>query len=225
MDSRRMRFSSTASPQQPKKKALAVGVPRGENPKCRPSSALQIVALLVLLTRSAITGVVAAELLTRRRAGRRRDARRRGGGASRLAGHLTARLARVGPRRDRRQLHRRVADDLHLEQALDHRALDALKHVLEEIERLFLVLGERVALTVAPQPDAFLEMIDRQQVVLPLRVENDQHLVSLERVEEIEAELALTLREARPDGGLHQLVQPFARSHLGILGRRDARVE
>src|SRR5438094_4820594 len=145
MDSRRMKFSSTASPQQPKKKALAVGVPRSENPKCRPSSALQIVALLVLLTRSAITGIVAAELLTRRRAGRRR-----GGGASRLAGHLTARLARVGPRRDRRQLHRRVADDLHLEQALDHRALDALKHVLEEIERLFLVLGERVALTVAP---------------------------------------------------------------------------
>src|SRR5207249_640195 len=207
MDSRRMKFSSTASPQQPKKKALAVGVPRSENPKCRPSSALQIVALLVLLTRSAITGIVAAELRTRRRAGRRRGARRRGGGASRLAGHLTARLARVGPRRDRRQLHRRVADDLHLEQALDHRALDALKHVLEEIERLFLVLGERVALTVAPQPDAFLEMIDRQQVVLPLRVEDDQHLVPLEGHQEVGAELTFAIHEARLDRALHELVE------------------
>src|SRR5438552_18967732 len=97
MDSRRMRFSSTASPQQPKKKALAVGVPRGENPKCRPSSALQIVALLVLLTRSAIPGAVAADLLTRRRAGRRRGALRRSGVAPRLAGHAPARLAAAAP--------------------------------------------------------------------------------------------------------------------------------
>src|SRR2546427_2378166 len=70
MDSRRMGFSSTAYPQQPKKKALAVGVPPDPNHKCRPSSAFQIVALLVLLTRSAITGVVAAELFAGRRAGR-----------------------------------------------------------------------------------------------------------------------------------------------------------
>src|SRR5882762_7795175 len=193
MDSSRMEFSSTAYPLQPKKKALAVGVPRDRSPKCRPSSTLQIVALLVFFTRTAITGVVAAELFAGRGAGRRLGARRRRRGAGRLARHLAARLARVGPRRDRGQLHRRVADDLHLEQALDHRGLDALEHVLEKIERLFLVLGERVALAVAAQSDAFLEVVDREQVIFPLRVEDDQHLVPLEGLQEVGAELTLAL--------------------------------
>ena len=53
-----------------------------------------------------------------------------------------------------------VADDLFLDPRL---------HVLEQREAFLLVLDQRIALAVAAQADAFLQVIERVEVVLPLR--------------------------------------------------------
>src|SRR3989449_5779879 len=191
-DSRRMGFLSTGDPLRPKKKAPAVGVLPRQSAKYRPSSCLEVVTFLVLLAGAAEAGVVTPDFFPGRRA-RSLGARRGHGCARGLARQRAAGFTRIRPRRHRGQLHRRVAHDLHLEEPLDHGGLDAFEHLLEEVERLFLVLRQRVALAVAPQPDAFLEVVDRQQVVLPLRVQDDQHLVSLERLQEVGAEFLLPL--------------------------------
>src|SRR5205807_587530 len=88
----------------------------------------------------ALAAAVRSDLLASRRAGRRLHALRGYGGSRGLAGDLAARLASIGPGRHRRQFHRRVTDDLDLEEPLDHGRLHALEHVLEEIERFLLVL-------------------------------------------------------------------------------------
>src|SRR5262249_41262194 len=142
------------------------------------SSGLQIVALLVLLAGAAEARVVAPDLLAGRRARHGLGPGCRRGGAGGLAGDLAAGLARVGKGRHRRQPHRRIADDLHLEEPLDDGPLHALEHVLEEIERFLLILGQWVALTIPTQADTLFEVVDREQMVLPLRVEDEEHLVA-----------------------------------------------
>src|SRR5207249_8376009 len=186
---------------------------------------LQVVTFLVFLAGTAEARIVASDLLASRRAGRRLHALRGYGGSRGLAGDLAARLAGIGPGRHRRQFHRRVTDDLDLEEPLDHGRLHALEHVLEEIERFLLVLRQRVALAVAAQPDPFLEVVDREQMVLPLRVEDDQHLVTLERLQELGAELALPLDEPRLDRLARRLVERLTRHDLAELRRRNARIE
>src|SRR5207245_1375317 len=78
---------------------------------------------------------------------------RRGSGA-RVVQHQGRLAARSGPPRNRRRLVAQnrtqppqIADDL---------LVDALLHALEEIETLFLVLDQRIALAVTAQPDPFL---------------------------------------------------------------------
>ena len=61
------------------------------------------------------------------------------------------------------------------EQVADRLVLDAVHHVLEQHVRLFLVFDERILLAVAAQPDAFLQVIHRQQVILPLVVDDVEH--------------------------------------------------
>ena len=118
-------------------------------------------------------------------------------------------LLRAGPGRHGRQLHGRVAHDLDLEQALDDRALGPLDHLLEEIERLLLVLDQRIALAVAAQPDAFLEVVDRQQVVLPLLIDDAAAARSARGGASCRGRSALLAlaRSARCDGLAEQLVQ------------------
>src|SRR5262245_26367324 len=98
---------------------------------------------------------------------RRPPGRLLGTGRSR---HRPALLAR-----DRREPPQ-VADDL---------LLDAVLHRLEEGETLFLVLDERIALAVAAQADAFLQMVEAVEVVLPLRVDDLQHDVALDPAEDV----------------------------------------
>ncbi len=58
-------------------------------------------------------------------------------------------------------------------------------HRLEQLEALALVLDERVALAVAAQPDAFLQMVEAVEVILPLAVHHLQHDVALDALQEI----------------------------------------
>ena len=60
---------------------------------------------------------------------------------------------------------------LQLEEPLDHGALHALRHLLEQVEGFLLVLHQRVALTVAAEANALLEVIDGEQVILPLLID------------------------------------------------------
>src|SRR5436190_692424 len=88
-----------------------------------------------------------------------------------------------------------------------------------------LVLGERVPLAVPAQPDAFLEVVDRQQVILPLRVDDDEHLVALERAHELLAQLALARRVPLLHRFLNQLGEPLPRDDLVVLRGGDLDVE
>src|SRR6185503_11737870 len=86
------------------------------------------------------------------------------------------RTARCGPWRahcDRRLglafLHRHGTEP---EQVADDLLLDARFHVLEQRVAFFLVFDEGIALTVAAQADTLLQMIERVEVILPLRIDD-----------------------------------------------------
>ena len=52
---------------------------------------------------------------------------------------------------------------------------DAVHQVFEEVEGFLLVFDERIALTVAAQADAFLQVVHREKVIFPVRVHDLQH--------------------------------------------------
>src|SRR5690349_6558995 len=123
-----------------------------------------------------------------RRAGRSRRTehrRGRGFGARIVEDQRRAALRCTTDRRRRRFLaqHRpqppQVADDL---------LVDAILHRLEQLEAFLLVLDERIALPVAAQPDAFLQVIEAVQVILPLLVDNLQHDVALDPLQDLAAD-------------------------------------
>ena len=90
-------------------------------------------------------------------------------------------------------------------------------HVLEERVALLLVLDERIALPVAAQPDAFLQVIERVEVILPLVIDDLQHDVALDATQQLAADHAVLFLVAgfgeRPDG-----VADFVRA-LRLAGR------
>ena len=69
-----------------------------------------------------------------------------------------------------------IADDL---------LVDALLHRLKELEAFFLVLDQRIALTVAAQADAFLQMVEAVEMIFPLHVDDLQHDVALDPLEHL----------------------------------------
>ncbi len=89
------------------------------------------------------------------------------------------------------------------EEIADDLFLDAALHVLEEREAFLLVLDERIALAVAAQADAFLQVVERVEVILPLRVDDLQHDVALDAAQELAADqrflLLVALLRQRPD--------------------------
>src|SRR5207244_7293524 len=77
-----------------------------------------------------------------------------------------------------------VADDLFVH---------PLVHRLEQREAFFLVLDERIALAVPAQADAFLQVIEAVEVILPLRVDDLQHDVALDALQDLAADELLLL--------------------------------
>src|SRR6185312_7113403 len=105
-------------------------------------------------------------------------------------------------------------------QELDGLLVDAAPHVLEEIEALLLVLDERILLAVAAKADAFLEMVEAVEVIFPLRVDDLQHDVALDALEDLAADdrffLVVRLRDHFPE-----LLFDFIRRAVAeIEGRR-----
>ena len=62
-------------------------------------------------------------------------------------------------------------DHLHQVQIPDGLFLEALHHGFEHVERLALVLHQRIVLAVAAQSDAFAQVVHAEQVVFPLLVD------------------------------------------------------
>src|SRR6185295_16314879 len=65
--------------------------------------------------------------------------------------------------------------DLQIEQRSNGAGVDAVEHLLEQVETLLFVLNQRILLAVTDQSDSLFQVIERQQVVLPLRVDDIQH--------------------------------------------------
>src|SRR4051812_20499154 len=143
------------------------------------ASGRRAVALLVLFPAAAPAGIVASDLwflaLDLCRTGRAA-----GAGEDHCGGFLFR-----GRHRALDTLHVflpiafALHDDLRFPEVLHHAILDRLHHLLEDLERLLLVLDERIALAVAAQADAFLEVIDIQKVILPELIDDLQEDVLL----------------------------------------------
>src|SRR5580765_3471434 len=181
--------------------------PEPDGPNETQRTRLCPVALLELLPAPTPTRIVAADLgfvapnrlhgrvvaAGARRSGRPAAHRRGRGGRGahrrrRRCGRATAhrqlgRPARRGlPDRCRRILA--ANDRTQPPQVPNDVVLDAFLHGLEQREALFLVLDERIALAVAAQTDAFLQVVETVEMVLPLRVDNLEHDVALDAAEQ-----------------------------------------
>src|SRR5664279_2686471 len=122
-------------------------------------------------------------------------------------GRRRAGVERIRRRRTflaRRALGRGLGD-LEAEEVLEDLLLDAFLHRLEKLEGLPFVLDERVALTVAAQADAFLQMVEREEVILPERVDRLEHEELLEVAQRLRAD-GLLFRLVRLVHGRAQLV-------------------
>src|SRR2546423_173135 len=92
---------------------------------------------------------------------------------------------------------RLLGDDLQVEERGDGERVYAVEHRLEEIEALLLVFDERVFLPIADETYALLQVIEREQVVFPLRVNDVEHDDALVGAHRFRADLRLFLRVLR----------------------------
>ena len=76
----------------------------------------------------------------------------------------------------------------HEKQEAHRFGVDAVHHVFEKRERFALEFHERIFLSVAAQPDAFFQMIEREQMVFPLRIHDIEQDVPLEPAQRLRAE-------------------------------------
>ena len=67
------------------------------------------------------------------------------------------------------------AEDLHAEEEADGVFLELQHHGFEHVEGLALVGHQRILLRIAAQADALLEVVHREQVVLPQAVDDAEH--------------------------------------------------
>src|SRR5262249_27183464 len=79
--------------------------------------------------------------------------------------------------------------NLKVEQVSNRLGIDTIEHRVEEVVGLTFVLDQRILLRIATQPDSFFEVIEREQVVLPLCVDDIQHYVAFKASKRINAHL------------------------------------
>src|SRR5882724_4076160 len=66
-------------------------------------------------------------------------------------------------------------NNLKIEQGSNRAGVDTIEHLLKHVEALLLVFNQRILLAVANQTDALFKMIERQEVVLPLSIDDVEH--------------------------------------------------
>ena len=96
------------------------------------------------------------------------------------------------------RLPQRLLGRPHQEEEPHGFGIDAIHHLFEECERFLLELDQRIFLSVAAQADAFLQVVEREEVVFPLGVHDVEQDVALEPAQRLRAEeTLLSLRSAR----------------------------
>src|SRR5579871_3304489 len=197
---------------------------------CRGEGASLAVAALVFLARAAWTRIVAADLLglAPRAAGRARS------GSGRRAGRGLFGLSPVTHHDPLRALlllellHALFAHGLHGEDLLDHVGLHRAHQRLEHREAFLLIFDQRIELSVAAQADAFLEMVHREQMVLPQGIERLQHhdLFDLTHHRRRKLLLALLVERAHAlSGDVDQVVRMIDRMPIGVLAKIEMEME
>src|SRR6266478_3812717 len=89
---------------------------------------------------------------------------------------------------------------LNVEEIANRFIVDARHHVFEERERFFLELDNGIFLRVAAKADAFLQVVQREQVVFPLRIHHVENDAALEPAHQVRAELLFLFLVALLDG-------------------------
>src|SRR5260370_15620275 len=109
---------------------------------------------------------------------------------------------------------------LNLVEVADGFVIDAGHHVFKEHEGFFLELDERIFLAVAAQADAFLEVVEGEQVVFPLGIDDVENDAALEPAHQLGTELLFFFLVALGDGfdrGFGELVVA-ERAGIGASG-------
>src|SRR5215469_9548619 len=130
-------------------------------------------------------------------------------GSGRCGWRRSKRSRRLRPWLARLLRRRFTLLDLHVEEVAHRFVVDARHHVFEQDKGFLLEFDKWILLAVATKPDPLLQMVERKQVVFPLRVDDIENDAALEPTEEFCAELFLFLRVAIPhrfDGRFHQLI-------------------
>ena len=86
---------------------------------------------------------------------------------------------------------------LHQEEEAHRLGVDAVHQFVEQRECFLLELDQRILLPVAAQPDSLLQVVEREQVVFPLRVHDIQQDVAFEPAQRRRAEKSFFLLVAR----------------------------
>src|SRR5438067_1085493 len=103
-------------------------------------------------------------------------------------------------------------------QVPDDLFVDPVLHRLEQLEALFFVLDQRIALAVAAQADAFLEVVEAVEMVFPVLIDHLQHDVALDAAQNLRAD-QLFLLLVRVDDLLPQRVADFRRRAVAEVER------
>src|SRR2546429_689767 len=103
-----------------------------------------------------------------------------GCGARRLARWLASWLA---------YLRRFALLQLNVVQVADRLVVDTRHHVFEQDKTFLLELDERILLPVTAQADALFQMVKREQVIFPLRIDHIEDDAPLEPAHQFRAEL------------------------------------
>src|SRR5579872_4871545 len=185
---------------------------------------LLAVAALVLLARAARTRVIASNLfgVALCRPGR-------SVGSGRLLGlAAVAHHDPLGTLLLFELLHALLAHSLHREDFLDHVHLHRAHQRFEHREAFLLVLDQGIQLGIATKPDAFLQMVHREQMVLPQRIERLQHhdLFDLPHHGRSELLLALVVERAHAfTGDLDQVVGMIDGVAVAALAEIEMKME
>src|SRR6516162_4514896 len=93
-------------------------------------------------------------------------------GSGRCGWRRSKRSRRLRPWLARLLRRRFTLLDLHVEEVAHRFVIDARHHVFEQDEGFLLEFDKWILLAVATKPDALLQMVERKQVVFPLRVDD-----------------------------------------------------
>ena len=90
---------------------------------------------------------------------------------------------------------------LDVEEIANGFVIDARHHVFKEDERFFLKFDKRIFLAVAAEANALFQVVEREQMILPLGIDDVENDAALEPAHQVGGELFFFFFVALYDGG------------------------